>query len=51
MIPKCCICNKQLVRGDFVYGACHECAHIAIEKASVYNGFGSRLNIKEGAKQ
>ena len=27
---KCGVCSKKLVRGDYVYGACHECAKRAI---------------------
>ena len=26
MLEVCGICSKKLVRGDYFYGACHECA-------------------------
>jgi uncharacterized protein YuzB (UPF0349 family) len=33
-ITYCGICEKSLVRGDYVYGACHECARKVIHQAS-----------------
>ena len=40
----CNICGKQLIRGDYVYGACHPCARQAINKASTKgNGGYARL--------
>ena len=30
----CAICKKSLMRGDYIYGACHSCAKKAITKAS-----------------
>lgn len=29
---KCGICFKELIRGDYVYGACHDCAKHAISQ-------------------
>ena len=28
----CCICSKELIPGDYVYGACHDCAKRAIAR-------------------
>ncbi len=30
----CMICKKHLIRGDYVYGACHACARIAIASSA-----------------
>ena len=30
MTQLCGICLKELIRGDYVYGACHDCAKRAI---------------------
>lgn len=31
-VDKCGICFKKLIRGDYVYGACHDCAKRTISQ-------------------
>ena len=31
-VDRCGICFKELIRGDYVYGACHDCAKRAISQ-------------------
>lgn len=29
---QCIVCGKELMRGDYIYGACHKCTKIAIDR-------------------
>ena len=29
---QCIVCGKELIRGDYIYGACHKCTKIAIDR-------------------
>ena len=49
-IMDCNICGKQLIRGDYVYGACHPCARQAINKASTKGNGGYARLLDTGPK-
>jgi len=47
-VDKCGICFKKLIRGDYVYGACHACAKRAISQrlkdVKSYAAIAKRIN-------